>query len=235
MRNPKTFFLTYFTHPHTIAYQTHNHIQLYNTYAHTKRISFFAIKTRAFSIYIYCNERNYVTHTSLLVAWSHLIHFIISPRSAASRLRGLTTTATPSNKACCYAGAIRITRVRKIWFLRFVMSVTRVTIVTIVSHIVRRDDRWIAGIEIINMKRFDSHKHVCEYTLHIGYSGNFYFMSSVFYNNKYGSKRYHRERYRSSVTTHNFHAMNARYGRYHGNVQAAKREAAERDPSSRYV
>ena len=118
------------------------------------------------------------------------------------------------------------------------MSVTRVTIVTIMSHIVcrdgrgDRDDRWVAGIE---MKRFDSHKHVCEYTLHIGYSGNFYFMSSVFYNNKYGSKRYHRERYRSSVTTHNFHAMNARYGRYHGNVQAAKREAAERDPSSRYV
>ena len=51
------------------------------------------------------------------------------------------------------------------------MSVTRVTIVTIVSHIVRRDDRWVAGIEFINMKRFDSHKHVCEYTLHIGYSG----------------------------------------------------------------
>ena len=121
MRNPKTLFLTYFTHPHTIAYQTHNHIQLYNTYARTKRSSFSAIKTRA-------------TRTSLL-AWSHRIHFIISPRSAASRLRGLTTTATPSNKACCYAGAIRITRVRKIWFLRFVMSVTRVMIVTIVSHI----------------------------------------------------------------------------------------------------
>ena len=83
----KTFFLTYFTHPHTIAYQTHNHIQLYNTYARTKRSSFLAIKTRAFSIYIYCNERNsFNTHiiTSMESPYP-LYHLSPLRRFAASR------------------------------------------------------------------------------------------------------------------------------------------------------